>query len=51
MNVILVLATFLLAGKLILNFFGISLGVLRIARGLIVAHLLGGEPVYSVLLK
>jgi multiple antibiotic resistance protein len=29
---------FLLAGKLILDFFGISLGVLRIAGGLIVAH-------------
>ncbi|MBP5972313.1 NAAT family transporter [Brasilonema sp. CT11] len=38
LNVILVLATFLLAGKLILNFFGISLGVLRIAGGLIVGH-------------
>lgn len=38
LNVILVLATFFLAGQLILNFFGISLGVLRIAGGLIVAH-------------
>lgn len=38
LNVILVLAAFLLIGKLILNFFGISLGVLRIAGGLIVAH-------------
>jgi multiple antibiotic resistance protein len=38
LNVVLVLATFLLAGKLILDFFGISLGVLRIAGGLIVAH-------------
>lgn len=38
LNVILVLATFFLAGKLILSFFGISLGVLRIAGGLIVAH-------------
>lgn len=38
LNVVLVLATFLLLGKLILSFFGISLGVLRIAGGLIVAH-------------
>jgi multiple antibiotic resistance protein len=38
LNVIFILATFLLAGKLILGFFGISLGVLRIAGGLIVAH-------------
>jgi len=38
LNVILVLVTFLLVGKLILNFFGISLGVLKIAGGLIVAH-------------
>ncbi len=38
LNVIFVLVTFLLAGKLILSFFGISLGVLRIAGGLIVAH-------------
>lgn len=38
LNVVLVLATFFLAGKLILSFFGISLGVLRIAGGLIVAH-------------
>lgn len=37
-NVVLVLATFLVAGKLILGFFQISLGVLRIAGGLIVAH-------------
>ena len=36
--VIAVLATFLVAGRLILGFFGISLGVLRIAGGLIVAH-------------
>jgi multiple antibiotic resistance protein len=38
LNVIAVLAIFLLIGKLILSFFGISLGVLRIAGGLIVAH-------------
>jgi multiple antibiotic resistance protein len=38
LNVILVLAIFLLGGKLILSFFGISLGVLKIAGGLIVAH-------------
>lgn len=37
-NVIGVLITFLLIGKLILSFFGISLGVLRIAGGLIVGH-------------
>lgn len=36
--VIAVLATFLLVGRLVLNFFGISLGVLRIAGGLIVAN-------------
>jgi multiple antibiotic resistance protein len=38
LNVIWVLITFLLGGKLILSFFGISLGVLRIVGGLIVAH-------------
>jgi multiple antibiotic resistance protein len=38
MNVVLVLVAFLLAGRLILSFFGISLGVLQIAGGLIVAH-------------
>jgi multiple antibiotic resistance protein len=37
-NVVWVLAVFLLAGRLILEFFGISLGVLRIAGGLLVAH-------------
>ena len=37
-NVIAVLAVFLVAGGLILKFFGISLGVLRIAGGLLVAH-------------
>jgi multiple antibiotic resistance protein len=37
-NVVLVLITFLIAGRLLLSFFGISLGVLRIAGGLIVAH-------------
>jgi len=37
-NVICVLALFLVAGRLILEFFGISLGVLRIAGGLLVAH-------------
>jgi multiple antibiotic resistance protein len=37
-NVIFVLVTFLLAGRGILQFFGISLGVLRIAGGLLVAH-------------
>ncbi|MGB8699486.1 MAG: MarC family protein [Thermosynechococcaceae cyanobacterium] len=38
LSVVGVLLTFLLVGKLILNFFGLSLGVLRIAGGLIVAH-------------
>lgn len=37
-NVVLVLVAFLLVGRLILSFFGISLGVLQIAGGLIVAH-------------
>lgn len=38
LNVVGVLVIFLLVGKLILSFFGISLGVLRIAGGLIVGH-------------
>jgi len=38
LNVFWVLAIFLVAGRLILEFFGISLGVLRIAGGLLVAH-------------
>jgi multiple antibiotic resistance protein len=37
-NVVLVLAVFLVAGKWILEFFGISLQVLRLAGGLLVAH-------------
>jgi multiple antibiotic resistance protein len=37
-NVILVLTAFLLGGRTILEFFGISLNVLRIAGGLLVAH-------------
>jgi multiple antibiotic resistance protein len=37
-SVVWVLLTFLLVGKLILSFFGLSLGVLRIAGGLIVGH-------------
>ncbi len=37
-NVIVVLAIFLVAGRLILDFFGLSLGVLQIAGGLLVAH-------------
>ena len=37
-SVVGVLLTFLLVGKLILSFFGLSLGVLRIAGGLIVGH-------------
>ncbi len=38
LNVTAVLAVSLLAGRGILSFFGISLGVLRIAKGLLVAH-------------
>jgi multiple antibiotic resistance protein len=38
LNVVVVLLTFLLVGKLILSFFGLSLGVLQIAGGLIVGH-------------
>ncbi|WP_017301699.1 MarC family protein [Nodosilinea nodulosa] len=37
-NVVVVLGVFLLGGRLILSFFGLSLGVLQIAGGLIVAH-------------
>lgn len=37
-NVFLILITFLLIGKLLLELFGISLGVLQIAGGLIVAN-------------
>ncbi|MBE9192082.1 NAAT family transporter [Gloeocapsopsis crepidinum LEGE 06123] len=37
-NVVLILGVFLLAGREILSFFGISLGVLRIAGGLLIAH-------------
>jgi multiple antibiotic resistance protein len=37
-NVTLVLTVFLVGGRLILEFFGISLDVLRIAGGLLVAH-------------
>jgi multiple antibiotic resistance protein len=37
-NVVLVLAVFLVGGRTILEFFGISLSVLRIAGGLLVAH-------------
>jgi multiple antibiotic resistance protein len=37
-NVAWILVAFFLAGKFILKFFGISLGVLQIAGGLIVAH-------------
>lgn len=38
LNVSLLLAVFLIGGKAILEFFGISLNVLRIAGGLLVAH-------------
>lgn len=37
-NVVLVLAVFLVAGRWILEFFGISLNVLRVAGGLLVTH-------------
>lgn len=37
-NVWLILAVFLIAGRAILQFFGISLDVLRVAGGLLVAH-------------
>ncbi len=37
-NVVVVLTIFFVAGRLILDFFGISLGVLQIAGGLIAAH-------------
>ncbi|MDQ4145971.1 MAG: MarC family protein [Actinomycetota bacterium] len=37
-NVILILGTFLLIGRFLLHFFGISLPVLRVAGGLIVGH-------------
>ncbi len=37
-NVVLILAVFLIAGRAVLQFFGISLDVLRIAGGLLVAH-------------
>jgi multiple antibiotic resistance protein len=37
-NVILILTAFLIGGRTILEFFGISLNVLRIAGGLLVAH-------------
>jgi len=37
-NVVLVLVLFFLAGRLILEFFDVSLGVLRIAGGLLIAH-------------
>jgi multiple antibiotic resistance protein len=38
LNVIWVLIAFLITGRLILEFFGISLGVLRIAGGLLIGH-------------
>ena len=38
LNVIWLLAAFFLVGKFILSFFGISLGVLRVAGGLLVGH-------------
>lgn len=37
-NVILVLATFFIGGRFVLGLFGLSLDVLRIAGGLVVAH-------------
>jgi len=38
LNIFIILTIFLLIGKLLLELFGISLGVLKIAGGLIVAH-------------
>jgi len=38
LNVVLILAVFLVVGRAVLQFFGISLNVLRIAGGLLVAH-------------
>lgn len=38
LNIFIILTIFLLIGKLLLDLFGISLGVLKIAGGLIVAH-------------
>ena len=38
LNVVWLLAAFFLIGKFILGFFGISLGVLRVAGGLLVGH-------------
>jgi small neutral amino acid transporter SnatA (MarC family) len=38
MNVVVILAAFLLGGRVVLVFFGISLNVLRIADGLLVAN-------------
>ena len=37
-NVIAVLATFLVAGRFILNFFGVSIGAMQIAGGFLIAH-------------
>ncbi|MDJ0708223.1 MAG: MarC family protein [Leptolyngbyaceae cyanobacterium MO_188.B28] len=37
-NVIVVLTTFLIAGQLILSFFGLSLGALQVSGGLLIAH-------------
>jgi multiple antibiotic resistance protein len=38
LNVVLILAVFLVGGRAVLEFFGISLNVLRIAGGLLVSH-------------
>jgi len=37
-NVIVILATFLIAGRFILNFFGVSIGAIQVAGGLLIAH-------------
>ncbi len=37
-NVIAVLAIFLMAGRFILNFFGVSIGAMQVAGGLLIAH-------------
>jgi multiple antibiotic resistance protein len=46
-NVIIVLAIFLVAGRLILDFFGLSLGALQIAGGLLIAHTAWGMVTVS----
>ena len=47
-NVILILALFLVAGRTVLEFFGISLNVLRIAGGLLYVCLALGESLFAI---